>query len=432
MPGAIYLAAQAGKASFNASVFTKAIRHLHSAGAYSPEMLADKPFLSLLKETNRVLQAAFDEGIADNTPSLAMLKKLREDVFLFSGCKTHKELKEAASWLLDDNGKVRSFTDFRNDVWKVHTAYNQHYLEAEYHFAIGSAQMAAKWDDFERDGDRYHLQYRTAGDDRVRPEHAELDLITLPASDRFWSRYYPPNGWRCRCTAVQVRAGKYPESDPGESERRGEAATTRIDKNGINADAIFRFNPGRDRQIFPPAHPYKKVQGSVRKIVEGLQVNASENVAGRKALFNRLSTDKSYTGVSFNEHTGGLKAIHTGHQFDPRTGVFERRVQNIAFDAGHSLILEDETGFAHRIADGIFNGRPAEIASITGTGKNAVKRALNHCRGKGAEVALLYFPDESSFSYKRLWEGVAKFSGQAAYEFANIYVITSGEIRLVK
>jgi len=236
-------------------------------------MLADKPFLSLLKETNRVLQAAFDEGIADNTPSPAMLKKLREDVFLFSGCKTHKELKEAASWLLDDNGKVRSFTDFRNDVWKVHTAYNQHYLEAEYHFAIGSAQMAAKWDDFEKDGDRYHLQYRTAGDDRVRPEHAELDLITLPASDRFWSRYYPPNGWRCRCTAVQVRAGKYPESDPGESERRGEAATTRIDKNGINADAIFRFNPGRDRQIFPPAHPYKKVQDIVRKIIGGLQVD---------------------------------------------------------------------------------------------------------------------------------------------------------------
>lgn len=57
--------------------------------------------------------------------------------------------------------------------------------------------MAAKWEKFEEDGDRYNLQYRTAGDDKVRPEHAALNGVTLPMSDPFWESYYPPNGWNC-------------------------------------------------------------------------------------------------------------------------------------------------------------------------------------------------------------------------------------------
>ena len=57
--------------------------------------------------------------------------------------------------------------------------------------------MAAKWERFSDDGDRYYLQYRTAHDDKVRPEHAALDGVTLPMSDTFWETYYPPNGWNC-------------------------------------------------------------------------------------------------------------------------------------------------------------------------------------------------------------------------------------------
>lgn len=44
--------------------------------------------------------------------------------------------------------------------------------------------------------------YFTAGDDRVREEHAVLDGTSLPKEDAFWKRWYPPNGWSCRCTVV--------------------------------------------------------------------------------------------------------------------------------------------------------------------------------------------------------------------------------------
>ena len=54
---------------------------------------------------------------------------------------------------------------------------------------------------------------------------AILHNTTLPPSDPFWEMYLPPNGWNCRCTAVQVRKGKYPQSDPAFAMLRGNNCT---------------------------------------------------------------------------------------------------------------------------------------------------------------------------------------------------------------
>ena len=51
------------------------------------------------------------------------------------------------------------------------------------------------------------LQYQTAGDDRVRPEHAAWDGTTLPVDDDWWNVHYPPCDWECRCTVIQLSQG---------------------------------------------------------------------------------------------------------------------------------------------------------------------------------------------------------------------------------
>lgn len=108
--------------------------------------------------------------------------------------------------------------------------------------------MAGKWEDFKKDGDRYWLQYRTQGDDKVHPEHAELNGITLPASDKFWDTYYPPNGWNCRCTVVQVRK----KGDPTTHEDAMRRAAGAVGPK----DRMFRFNPGKEERVFPAYNPY--------------------------------------------------------------------------------------------------------------------------------------------------------------------------------
>jgi SPP1 gp7 family putative phage head morphogenesis protein len=64
-----------------------------------------------------------------------------------------------------------------------------------------SARMAGRWQQIQANKEnRPYLQYRTAGDSRVRPQHRAWDGLIYPVDDGFWDTHYPPNGWGCRCT----------------------------------------------------------------------------------------------------------------------------------------------------------------------------------------------------------------------------------------
>ena len=130
---------------------------------------------------------ALDSTFRQVDMSDTMRQRLRQSDYVFSGIKTFHELHEAFPSLLDENGNRKPFERFLNDVRKIDKTYNANYLHAEYNFVQASAEMAAKWERIAEDGDRYNLQYRTAGDSKVRPEHAALNGVTLPPSDPFWN-----------------------------------------------------------------------------------------------------------------------------------------------------------------------------------------------------------------------------------------------------
>ena len=180
----------------------------------------------------------------------AMRARLQRSDYIFSGIKTFHECNQAFPSLIDQNGNRKPFEQFLNDVRKIDQTYNQHYLRTEYNFCQASADMAAKWEQFTKDGDRYNLQYRTQRDEHVRPEHRLLDRITLPVNDSFWEKYYPPNGWNCRCTVVQVRKSKYPQTPHDQAMALAEEAT------GKDLNGIFQFNPGIEQKTFPDYNPY--------------------------------------------------------------------------------------------------------------------------------------------------------------------------------
>lgn len=194
--------------------------------------------------------AVLDSTFQKVEMSDGMRQRLQRSDYIFSGIKTFHELNEAFPSLLDENGERKPFERFLNDVQNIDSTYNANYLRSEYNFVHSSAQMAAKWEQFMEDGDRYSLQYRTAGDGKVRPEHAALNGVTLPPSDSFWEEYYPPNGWNCRCTVVQVRKSKYPSTPHDEALALGEEALQRDTKG------IFHFNPGKEEKSVPDYNPY--------------------------------------------------------------------------------------------------------------------------------------------------------------------------------
>ena len=249
------------------AVYRKAVRSIFRRSGFTVDMMETREVRALVDEYARVLNTATRPALESGIIPEAMARKLEEDVFVFSGFKTYQGLKEA-SRLLRDDGTVKPFHRFYNDITAVKENYNRHWLKSEYVFAQASSEMAAKWKAFEADGDRYNLQYRTAHDGKVRPEHRVLHGTTLPPSDPFWDEFFPPNGWRCRCTVIQVRKGKYPESDSATAIQQGREATYQAGKNGVNRAEMFRFNPGKQQVVFPKHHPYYNVSQREREAVQ--------------------------------------------------------------------------------------------------------------------------------------------------------------------
>lgn len=230
--------------------FSDLMKFVYKQKGITPELLREAEAIAFTEVTATGLNEAVEAGIAQSKPSALMLQRLKESNYVFSGFKTFHEMKETFPLLVDEGGNRKPFKQFLKEVQSVNEKYNSHYLRAEYNFAVTSSEMAAKWEQFEEGGDRYDLQYRTVGDDKVRASHRKLDGVTLPPSSPFWDEYFPPNGWRCRCTAVQVRKGKYAASNEQQAIENGNQAT------GGKHEEMMRFNPGKRMACFPAYNPY--------------------------------------------------------------------------------------------------------------------------------------------------------------------------------
>lgn len=217
---------------------------------FTYKSMTDEEVQSFVRKVSDYFDHAVDTSIRQVPMAEVSVQRLKESNYVFSGIKVFHELNEAFPSMLDDNNELRPFEDFLKDVQKVNNTYNGSYLRTEYNFARQSSLMAARWKHFEKDGDRYNLQYRTAYDDRVRTSHRKLEGITLPPSSKFWNDYFPPNGWNCRCTVVQVRKDKYPESNEREAINLGSQATA-----GKHQE-MFKFNPGKAMTTFPAYNAY--------------------------------------------------------------------------------------------------------------------------------------------------------------------------------
>lgn len=229
----------------------KRIAKLLHSGKLKPEEL-DQELLT--KTYDELYKGARSGWGAKNWDKLqkdgdAIITEIKNNLYFFSAAKTYNQLLDFNAMLVDEDGKIRSFTEFRRKVMVVHETYNQNYLQAEYQTAKRSSQAAKQWQQFVADADLFpNLEYRTVGDQRVRDEHDKLEGVIKPINDSFWDSHYPPNGWRCRCSVRQTDA----------------PATKHTPK--VTVDRGFENNVGKSGQVFnPDGHPYFAMDEKVLK-----------------------------------------------------------------------------------------------------------------------------------------------------------------------
>lgn len=68
-----------------------------------------------------------------------------------------------------------------------------------------TSAAAGRWEQIQRLKDRRPwLRYVAVLDERTRASHRRFHGTVLPVDHPWWQTFYPPNGWRCRCTVMQL------------------------------------------------------------------------------------------------------------------------------------------------------------------------------------------------------------------------------------
>lgn len=184
-----------------------------------------------------------------------------------------------------------------------------------------SAHMAGRWEQLLANSDRRpYLQYRTAGDSRVRPQHRAWNGLIYPIGDSFWQTHYPPNGWGCRCT---IRA--YSDGDLGQlgvkPSEPFEVKTRRVvsqdgeikDQVPVGIDAGWDHNVGQS-WIAPELSLGQKL-ARLPDYLRGPMVDKAVSPAFQKVLSERF---KDFRTAAKTGQAGGAVAQVVGY-LDSRT-----------------------------------------------------------------------------------------------------------------
>lgn len=266
---------------------------------------------ALSAATNTVLD--LNGNYTYNAPNNKLLYNIRNNLYQFSAAKTLAQIREMQELLIDEDGTIKPFAKYKAQVATLHQQYNENWLAAEYDTALGSAQMARQWQDYQANADVLPmLTYRTAGDKRVRKEHDALDGITLPINDPFWDSYYPPNGWRCRCDVEQSDA---------------EATAPVV----MNIQPAFKRNTGKTGIVFTNEHPFMASAGNVFEL-------------DAESIYNMQPLSKLYADVRKMPNTPAITNSTTAwEQLRAAHALADTDLVQLPAQAGHRIALKPET-----------------------------------------------------------------------------------------
>tara|TARA_R110000744_G_scaffold9253_4_gene29876 strand:- start:581 stop:2077 length:1497 start_codon:yes stop_codon:yes gene_type:complete len=229
-------------------------------GEINPSRLPEDLYLKTIQTLSEGVARGFGSGdLTDEMQDLFL--HFDHNVAVFSAAKTHQQVADMTRALIDPETKlVRSFSSFKSSAGEIFDQYNKNWLKTEYRTALNQGFGAREWLEFQKDKEFFPvLRYQTANDERVRKDHVVLDNIVRPINDPFWTQYFPPNGWNCRCDVTQHETDEF-------------ELTSDKALSGLGAPSkLFKGNPGIDKTIFDPEHPY------ISKVAERYHVLRSNN-----------------------------------------------------------------------------------------------------------------------------------------------------------
>lgn len=204
---------------------------------------------AMWREVLRIVNEATVEGLANAqeppTHEEDFYRALRHSNEVFAAFKVHSLGQGMAELLLDAEGKLKPFRQWRDEIRPLASHHVGAWLRTEYDTAVIRAHNAADWRRFVRDRDVMpNLRWMPTTSPAPEDSHREFwtRRLTLPVDDPFWLSHHPGDRWNCKCSLEQTDEPATPEL----KEKLG----------GLRPQRGLENNPGVDGHVFSDTHPY--------------------------------------------------------------------------------------------------------------------------------------------------------------------------------
>ncbi len=202
----------------------------------------------LYEATAGELMNAVFSGLGDRKtfayedPNNLLVAYLRQNIYAFSAAKSLKEMQVFNDLMIGDDGKIKPFTQFRNDVTKAGKVFNITHLKTDYDTALASTQIAQSFNEF---ADEDIIEVRSTGAENVCPVCGGLNGFTRPKSATIWATLCPPFHPNCNCKLIPgVERNIKKHTDPKQM----------LKDAGVKP--YFQSNPAISKVVFEKDYPY--------------------------------------------------------------------------------------------------------------------------------------------------------------------------------
>ena len=385
------------------------------------------------REVLRIINAATVEGLASATTPPPTREQwfyheLRHGNEVFAAFKVHAMGQEMAAKLLDADGRLKPFAQWRREVEGIASHQMGSWLRTEYDTAVIRAHQAADWMEFERNKDIFpNLRWMPTTSPEPETTHAAYwqAKLTLPVDDPFWMEHHPGDRWNCKCSL----------------ESTDEPVNRPADLVPVKPQRGLDNNPGKDGHIFNDTHPYYPKscgqcfaykKGGFKNRLSALFVNREKDCNGNCPFIDRCIESTKITGYDKNkwEHSyvssNGRGYVVTEKERIAEAYVskneekkFEKemRMCKVAADNGHRIeYLQGVNRPKGETYDITFDGIPTELKSTNSVG-NIVQHIGKAVNKQGAHAVLLEFESHDQLIYDRLNEAKRKYNVRLFFYF---------------
>lgn len=215
---------------------------------------------------------------------------------VFVAFKVHRMQNDMARLLLDSNGNLKPFEQWRKEVMPIASHQVGQWLRTEYNTAVLRAHQAADWQQFEREKDVLpNLRWMPSTSVNPGKDHMVFWGTVRPIDDPFWNEHRPGDRWNCKC---DLSSTDDPVTEIPDFTRKD------------NPHPGLDNNPGKDGKLFSDTHPYianaypgakkaverlmgkldavREAEESIRGIIEQIETGYTQGIS---VIIGNLSED---------------------------------------------------------------------------------------------------------------------------------------------